>query len=225
MQGAEASALKTLRSGFFYLSAAMTVLTAVVASAPAVFICISSLAGMVVMVISAVALLLATAVLLLYAIFGKIRPGMRQLSEVDNGFRICYTGTTLMLVGLAMLAFGAGIGMMIGAALAATLVGVENAALMVLALGWFYASYANTFIGYVLTFVVGAFKLYGKYRNPLYTAVGILFVISIFLTFAGLRMLNAASTLAGLGTAAAGYVLMYIALGGTIKELTTPQPL
>jgi len=89
---------------------------------PAVFIYVSSLAGMVAVVISAVALLLAAAVLLLYAVFGKIRPGMRRLSEVDNGFRISYTGTTLMLVGLVMPVFGAGIGMMIGAAMAAALV-------------------------------------------------------------------------------------------------------
>jgi len=45
-------------------------------------------------------------IVFLYAVFWKIRPGMRQLSEVDGRFRVCYTGTTLMLVGLAVLALG-----------------------------------------------------------------------------------------------------------------------
>jgi hypothetical protein len=219
MQNVETSALRTLRGGFFYLFVAMAMLNAVAGmNVTSTFIYVPSLAGVVLIFVTI--LLLGFIVILLYAIFGMIRPGMRQLSEVDNGFRICYTGTTLMLVGLAMLAFGAGVGIMVGATMATRFAEMENVMGMVLALGWFYASYIIAFVGYVLTFVVGVFKLYGKYRNPLYMAVGILLILDIFLTFIGLRLLDIISTLAGLGTTAVGYVLMYIALGNTIKKLT-----
>jgi len=220
MQNVETSTLKTLRSGFFYLFIAMGMLI-VVTVMPAIFTYVSSLIGIINMVIFVIVLLLSIVVVFLYAIFGKIRPGMRRLSEVDNGFRICYTGTTLMLVGLAMLAFGTGIGMMIGVATSMTSVEIENAVLMALALGWFYTGYIITFVGYVLTFVVGAIKLYRKYRTPLYMAAGILFVLDIFLAPIGLLRLDAVLTLAGLGIAAVGYALMYIALGNTIKKLNT----
>ncbi len=39
---------------------------------------------------------------------------------------------------------------------------------LVLAMGVLYVGDIIAFIGYVLTFVVGAFKLHGKYRNPLH---------------------------------------------------------
>jgi len=221
MQSAEMPALKTLRSGFFYLIVVMVMLI-VAQFMPVIFIHVSSLAGIISMAIFAIALLLTVVVVSLYAVFGKIRPGMRQLSEADSGFRICYTGTTLMLVGLAMLALGTGIGIMVGIAMAMTFAKIENVALMILALVWFYASYIITFAGYVLTFVVGAFKLHGKYRNPLYVAAGIFFVLSIFLTFTGPLGLDAVfTTPVGLGGTAVGYVLMHTALGGTIKKLNT----
>ncbi|RFA98309.1 hypothetical protein [Pyrobaculum aerophilum] len=42
----------------------------------------------------------------LYAVFKKIRPGMRQLASVDKSFGICYTGTNLILAGFIMLILG-----------------------------------------------------------------------------------------------------------------------
>jgi hypothetical protein len=213
MKSVETLALKTLRSGFFYLFVAMIMLIAVGEFMPALIIYVSSSAGIMCMIIFLTLLLLSIIVVFLYAIFGKIRPGMRQLSEVDSRFRICYTGTTLMLVGLAILA--------LGTALVVAL-SVEYTVLRVLALGVFYVGGIIAFIGYMLTFVVGAIKLHGKYRNPLYMATGIFFVLGIFLTFIGLLGLHTDSTtLVGLGIilTAVGYVLMYIALGGTIKKL------
>jgi hypothetical protein len=66
---------------------------------------------------------------------------MRQLSEVGNGFRICYRGTTLMLVGFAMLALGTA---MVGVATAMTFVEIENATLVALAVGLFYVGGTST---------------------------------------------------------------------------------
>jgi len=216
MQSSEMSALKMLRSGFFYLFVAMIMLIAFVEFAPTMFIYISSLAGIMEMIIFFTLLLLAIVVIFLYAIFEKIRYGMRQLSEVDSRFRICYTGTTLILVGLATLTLGTAI---------VVALSVEYTVLrsLVLVVGVLLIGGINAFIGYVLTFVAGAFKLHGKYRNPLYMATGILFVLDIFLPFiGGLLWLDAVSTtLIGLSITAVGYVLMHIALGGTIKKLNT----
>jgi hypothetical protein len=210
MQSAEMSALKTLRSGFFYLSVATAMLVAEPVFTPVIFIYTSSLVGMMGMAVFVTVLMLSIVVIFLYAIFGKVRPGMRQLSEVDGQFRICYTGTTLMLVGLAVLTLGIVVNMAVGIAV-----------LVILNLGGVFIGYAIIFIGHVLTFVVGAFKLHGRYRNHLYVAAGTFFVLSIFLTPIGLLRLDVVLTLAGLSITAVGYVLMHIALGGTIKKLNT----
>jgi len=218
MQDTEMSALKTLRSGFFYLSAATAMVIAVPAFTLAMFIYASSLAGMIGAAFFAAVFMLSIVVISLYAVFGKVRPGMRRLSEVDGRFRICYTGTTLMLVGLAVLTLGIAVNMAVGIAVNVA-PEVENALLVILGLGGVFIGYAITFIGHVLTFAVGAFKLHGRYRNPLYAAAGTFFVLSIFLTPIGLLRLDVVLTLAGLSIAAVSYVLIYIALGHTIKKL------
>jgi hypothetical protein len=224
MRNVEISALRTLRSGFLYLLVAVIVgIVAALAGLLSIIAAIgfmpaaphgpSAFAG----VISAVALLLVLSLIavgiVLYAIFGKIRPGMRQLSEVDNGFRICYTGTTLMLVGLVILVLGL---IVLAAVFAAA--GFSPEALrgtvvsgLILALGVLLIGGIIAFIGDILTFVVGAFKLHGKYQNSLYMAAGILFVVDIALLLVGFS---------GILTLV-GYILMYIALGDTINRLTT----
>ncbi len=71
-------------------------------------------------------------------------------------------------------------------------------------------------IGHIMTFVVGAFKLHGKYQNSLYMATGILFVVDIALLLVGFSSI----------LTLVGYILMYIALGDTINKLsmTTATP-
>ncbi|MEM4651283.1 MAG: DUF973 family protein [Pyrobaculum sp.] len=224
MRNVEISALRTLRSGFLHLLVAVIVgVVAVLAGLLSIIAAIgfmptaphgpSAFAG----VISAVAFLLVLSLvavgIVLYAIFGKIRPGMRQLSEVDNGFRICYTGTTLMLVGLVILVLGL---IVLAAVFAAA--GFSPEALrgtvvsgLILALGVLLIGGIIAFIGDILTFVVGAFKLHGKYQNSLYMAAGILFVVDIALLLVGIS---------GILTLV-GYILMYIALGDTINRLST----
>jgi len=210
----EISALRTLRDGFLYL------LVAVIMGIVAAFGFIvavphgpSAFAGVVGTVATLLILLLVAVGMALYAIFGKIRPGMRQLSEVDNGFRICYTGTTLMLVGLVIVVLGIIVLAAVFAAagfspeaLRGTVVSGLDLALGVLLIGGIIA-----FIGHIMTFVVGAFKLHGKYQNSLYMAAGILFVVDIVLLLVGIY---------GILTSV-GYILMYIALGDTINRLTT----
>ena len=114
----EISALRTLRSGFLYLLVAVIVgivaalagLISIIAAfgfMPAAPHGPSAFAGVIGAVATLLVLLLVAVGIVLYAVFGKIRPGMRQLSEVDNGFRISYTGTTLILVGLVIMVLGA----------------------------------------------------------------------------------------------------------------------
>lgn len=210
MRDAETSALETLRSGFLYLSAATAMLIAVAEFAPAVFTHVSPLVGIMVFF---TLLLPSIIIVFLYAVFWKIRPGMRQLSEVDGRFRVCYTGTTLMLVGLAVLALGT------AAAVALATVNAESG----LALSVWVLLVGGTiaFTGYVLTFVAGVFKLYGKYRNPLYVAAVLLLTSGVLSALTELLWLVPVST-AGLSRilTAVGYVLTYAALDGTIKKLS-----
>jgi len=224
MRNVEISALRTLRSGFLYLLVAVIVgIVAALAGLLSIIAAIgfmpaaphgpSAFAGVVSAVVLLLVLSLVAVGMALYAIFGKIRPGMRQLSEVDSGFRICYTGTTLMLVGLVILVLGLIVLAAVFAAagfspeaLRGTVVSGLIPALGVLLIGGIIA-----FIGDILTFVVGAFKLHGKYQNSLYMAAGILFVVDIALLLVGFS---------GILTLV-GYILMYIALGDTINRLTT----
>jgi hypothetical protein len=220
----EISALRTLRSGFLYLLVAVIVgIVAALAGLLSIIAAIgfmpaaphgpSAFAGVVGAVVLLLVLSLVAVGIVLYAIFGKIRPGMRQLSEVDNGFRICYTGTTLILVGLVILVLGL---IVLAAVFAAA--GFSPEALrgtvvsgLILALGVLLIGGIIAFIGDILTFVVGAFKLHGRYQNSLYMAAGILFVVDIALLLVGFS---------GILTLV-GYILMYIALGDTINRLTT----
>jgi hypothetical protein len=205
-QNVEIEALRTLRSGFLYLIAA--VIMGVVAVSVG-FVSIPHGASAVIGAVAALFVLSLVAVgVALYAIFRKIRPGMRRLSEVDDGFRISYTGTTLMLVGLVIMVLG----IVVLAAVFAAAGSLKNAVIGGLALfGVFIIGAVTALIGNMLTFVVGAFKLHSRYQNSLYMAAGILFVIDLLLMFLGFG---------GILTAV-GYILMYMALGGTIKKLST----
>jgi hypothetical protein len=209
MQSAETSALKALRSGFLYLSAAMAMLIAVVEFAPVVFTHVSSSVGITVFL---TLLLPSIIAVFLYAVFWMIRPGMRQLSEVDGRFRVCYTGTTLILVGLAVLALGT------AAVVALATVHAESS--LALTVWVLLVGGIIVFMGYVLTFVVGTFKLYEKYRNPLYVATVLLLTSGVLSALTELLWLFPVST-AGLSRilTAVGYVLTYAALDGTIKKL------
>jgi hypothetical protein len=79
-------------------------------------------------------------------------------------------------------------------------------ALAALAIGGIMA-----YIGNILSYVVGAFKLHGKYQYFLYMVAGILFVVDILVTF----------LVQGGILSAGGDILMYIALGNTINKLST----
>jgi len=218
----EISALRTLRSGFLHLLVA--VIMVIAAETASVFSTslpdtLIGLAGIVSTLTFLILLLLVVVVILLYAIFGKIWPGMRQLSEVDSGFRICYTGTAPMIAGLLIVVLG----------LVMVAIAVEEspgvikiakadfiAGLVVILVGGIIG-----LIGHIMTFVVGAFKLHGKYQNSLYMVAGILFVVDIILMFLGLgRILTEFLKLGGI-LSAVGCIIMYIALGDTINKLST----
>ncbi|MCC6067434.1 MAG: DUF973 family protein [Pyrobaculum sp.] len=219
----EISALRTLRSGFLYLLVAVIVgIVAVLAGlisiiAASGFVAAaphgpSALAGVIGAVATLLILLLVTVGIALYAIFGKIRPGMRQLSEIDDGFRISYTGTTLILVGLVIMVLGLIVVVAVFAAAGSSPETMRGAVIGGLTLfGVLVIGAIIALIGNILTFVVGAFKLQSRYQNSLYMAAGILFVIGIALLLVGFS---------GILTLV-GYVLMYIALGDTINKLST----
>ncbi|AKT35619.1 Phosphoglycerol transferase, alkaline phosphatase superfamily [Pyrobaculum sp. WP30] len=216
----EISALRTLRGGFLYLLVAVIVgIVAAFAGLFSFIVAIGSMsmpphspfAGVIGAVAILLVLLLVAVGIVLYAVFGKIRPGMRRLSEVDNGFRISYTGTTLMLVGLVIMVLG--LIVLVAAFAAVSFSPMRGSVLggLILALGVLLIGGIIAIIGNILTFVVGAFKLYSRYQNSLYMAAGILFIIDIALILVGFSGI----------LSLVGYILMYIALGDTINKLST----
>jgi hypothetical protein len=222
----EISALRTLRSGFLFLLVAVIVgIVAVLAGLISIIAAFgfmaaaphgpSAFAGVIGAVAILLILLLVAVGIALYAIFGKIRPGMRQLSEIDDGFRISYTGTTLILVGLVIMVLGLIVVVAVFAAAGSSPETMRGAVIGGLTLfGVLIIGAIIALIGNILTFVVGAFKLQSRYQNSLYMAAGILFVIDIALLLVGSS---------GILTLV-GYVLMYIALGDTINKLSTAAP-
>jgi hypothetical protein len=224
MRNVEIWALRTLRSGFLYLLVAVIVgIVAVLAGLLSIIAAFgfmaaaphgpSAFAGVIGAVATLLILSLVAVGIALYAIFGKIRPGMRQLSEIDDGFRISYTGTTLMLVGLVIMVLGIIVLAAVFAAAGFSPEATWGTALggLILALGVLLIGFIIGLIGNILTFVVGAFKLHSRYQNSLYMVAGILFVVDILLMFLGFG---------GILTAV-GYILMYMALGDTINKLST----
>jgi hypothetical protein len=217
----EISALRTLRSGFLFLLVAVIMgIVAVLVGLISIPHGASAFAGVIGAVATLLNLLLVAVGIALYAIFGKIRPGMRRLSEIDDGFRISYTGTTLILVGLVIMVLGL-IGVvavfaaassspetMRGAVIGAVIGGLTLFGVLVI--GAIIA-----LIGNILTFVVGAFKLQSRYQNSLYMAAGILFVIGIAFLLVGFS---------GILTLVGYVLLMYVALGDTINKLSTAAP-
>jgi hypothetical protein len=222
----EISALRTLRGGFLFLLVAVIVgIVAVLAGLISIIAAFgfmaaaphgpSAFAGVIGAVATLLILLLVAVGIALYAIFGKIRPGMRQLSEIDDGFRISYTGTTLILVGLVIMVLGLIVVVTVFAAAGSSPETMRGAVIGGLTLfGVLVIGAIIALIGNILTFVVGAFKLQSRYQNSLYMAAGILFVIDIALLLVGSS---------GILTLV-GYVLMYIALGDTINKLSTAAP-
>jgi hypothetical protein len=222
----EISALETLRDGFLFLLVAVIVgIVAVLAGLIFIIAAFgfmaaaphgpSAFAGVIGAVATLLILLLVAVGIALYAIFGKIRPGMRQLSEIDDGFRISYTGTTLILVGLVIMVLGLIVVVAVFAAAGSSPETMRGAVIGGLTLfGVLVIGAIIALIGNILTFVVGAFKLQSRYQNSLYMAAGILFVIDIALLLVGSS---------GILTLV-GYILMYIALGDTINKLSTAAP-
>jgi len=222
----EISALETLRDGFLFLLVAVIVgIVAVLAGLIFIIAAFgfmaaaphgpSAFAGVIGAVATLLILLLVAVGIALYAIFGKIRPGMRQLSEIDDGFRISYTGTTLILVGLVIMVLGLIVVVAVFAAAGSSPETMRGAVIGGLTLfGVLVIGAIIALIGNILTFVVGAFKLQSRYQNSLYMAAGILFVIGIAFLLVGFS---------GILTLV-GYVLMYIALGDTINKLSTAAP-
>lgn len=220
----EIDGVSQLKTGFLYLLISVVVAVLGVAAGLLSFFAslsfypaagLGSLFGAVAVFVAA---LVAAAAISLYAVFSKIRGGMRILSQVDGGFKICYTGTTLMIVGLLIVVLGLVVGL---AAIAVgwaslqvagppfgMLSGLITIFIVALIGGVIY------FIGEILTFIIGAFKLNGRYNNSLYMVAGILYIIDIALIIAGI---------AGILTLV-GHILMYIALRDTLDKLRSPAP-
>ena len=157
--------------------------------------------------VGAAAVALAAVAVTLFGVFGRIRPGYRALAGVDKSFQVCYAGTTLMLVGLVLvaLAFTAFLVYVVATqnfftGAAAPLVGVAVVAFLLY------------LVGAVLSFIVGAFILYDRYKEAMFLVAGILYILDLALL---LFIPGLLSTVAN--------ILMYMALGN-VEKATVDKP-
>jgi hypothetical protein len=229
-QNAEISALRTLRSGFFFLVRIIMFITAAEAGyllSVYLFDALIEPAGIMGALIVFGLLLLVSLDISLYAIFGKIRPGIRQLSQIGSRFLICFIGTLLITAGILIVMSGLFVGAITDEVekrpdmIVAALEGYIIQALKVIIIG----SIIGLIVCIILTLVLGAFRLHSRYQNSLYMAAGILYVVGMPLMFFGLGGIHTAVDGISLYTALVGNILMYIALGNTINKLSTAAPI
>ena len=241
-QNAEINALDILRRGFLYMLIAYVVITIgnvtglmvlpdlmslmslalspspAILRSPGLLPSLPSLEAFIgTLIVFLVVILLATGISL-YTILRKIRDGMRLMTQVYEDFGICYKGTTLMLGGPIIMALGLIVAV---TSVAIALTNIVNSPSITSWHGAFSAmagaitggnilsiiGFIIIMIGQILVFGIGGLRLRDKYDNILYLVAGILFIIGVV---GPLSLV--------------GCILMYIALGDTIKKLTQMKP-
>jgi len=170
-QNAEISALRTLRSNFFFLLVRIIMfITAAEAGylfSVYLFDALIEPAGIIGASIVFGLLMLVSLDISLYAIFGKIRPGIRQLSQIGRRFSICYTGALLITAGILILMSGLFVGTIINDVekrpdmIATALAGYIMQALRVIIIG----GIIGLIVCIILTLVLGAFRLHSRYKT------------------------------------------------------------
>ncbi len=139
----------------------------------------------------------------------RFRSGYRDLKGMDRAFGVCYTGTNLLLIGLAVVASGL---LIMLAALTSASAGLAAIGAVLGALAVLLVGGIMGLVGHVLAYIVGAFKLDNRYGDSRYMVAGVLFIIDLILIF---------FLLFGILTFV-GFILLYAALGDTLKGLGRP---
>jgi len=163
--------LRTLRSSFFFLLVRIIMfITAAEAGylfSVYLFDALIEPAGIIGASIVFGLLMLVSLDISLYAIFGKIRPGIRQLSQIGRRFSICYTGALLITAGILILVSGLFVGTIINDVekrpdmIATALAGYIMQALRVIIIG----GIIGLIVCIILTLVLGAFRLRSRYKT------------------------------------------------------------
>jgi len=230
MESPELEGLKKLRTGFLIFIALEVVAVALVFTTVGAAIgvlgrgvdVLSALVSLLWVIVAAV---VALAVVGLIAFLIYIRGGYGKLAQVDRGFGICRTGVTILIAGVVVALAGLLSIVPWAVDLARTaashpgqwrgwppdfLLSPLLAAVGVAAVGGILA-----LVGWILVFIIGALRLSDKYKESLFQAAGILYIVDIVLLFLGLG---------GLLTLV-GHILMYIGLGSAInKAVASAQP-
>jgi len=232
MAQSEVEGLRALKSGFLYFTiadlitiAAYLITIAAGVPYPAVLfpaLLLVSPKFTIVIGTAVVASILSTiaAAIMLYAGISMIRPGFRALANLDNRFKISYTGIILLIIGWVVLMIEllitTGSYIMIGrfvSKIGASSAGIAYGSLIpynirvllhyigVLIDSLVLVGVLIVFVGDILALVIGGIRLGSKYNEGLFTAAGILFILGVL-----------------------GFIsplLMYIGLGRVLKRLST----
>jgi len=229
MESPELEGLKKLRTGFLIFIALYVVAVALVVTTVGSAIgvlgrgidAVSALAALLWVVVAAV---VALAVAGLASLVIYIRSGYGRLAQIDSGFGICRTGVTVSIAGVVVALAGL---LSLVAWVASSYPGQWRSlppdfllSSLLAAVGVLIIGGILFLVGWILTFIVGAFRLSDKYKESLFQAAGILYIVDIVLLFVGLGFLG----LGGILTLV-GHILMYIGLGSAInKAVASAQP-
>jgi len=231
VESPELEGLKKLRIGFLIFIALYVVAVALVFTTAGSAIgvlgrgidAISVLTALLWVIVAAV---VALAVVGLAALVIYIRGGYGRLAQVDSGFGICRTGATVLIAGVVAVLAGlfslvAWVASVVGWAFSIAEQAITShpgqwkglppdflLSPLLAAVGVAVAGGILALVGWVLAFIVGAFKLSDKYKESLFQAAGILYIVDIVLLFLGLG---------GILTLV-GHILMYIGLGSAINK-------
>ncbi|MFN3268088.1 MAG: DUF973 family protein, partial [Zestosphaera sp.] len=205
MSYVEISALQKMRSGiiFFLVAWALTwvgAIWAIVVLTSLPFSNLTSMDGLLgvfTAVVGAVILIIIGGIIALIGLFSRFIPGVRDLANANPKFS---TASTLIRIGYI---WGL-ILLIIGLILAIFIIGIP-----ILLVGAILL-----LIGLIGTIVL-CFKLKDVYQNSLYLVAGIFFILYIFITMS--RILSVFTAIPEI----IGWILIYIALGDTIRKLQT----
>jgi len=223
MESPELEGLKKLRTGFLIFIALEVVAVALVFTTVGAAIGVlgrgvDALSALMALLWVIVAAVVALAVVGLVAFLIYIRGGYGKLAQVDHGFGICHMGVSILVAGVVVALAGLLSIVPWAVDLARTAISHPGhwggwppdflLPPLLAAMGVAVVGGILTLVGWILVFIVGAFKLSDKYKESLFQAAGILYIVDIALLFLGLG---------GILTLV-GHILMYIGLGSAINK-------
>jgi len=167
-------------------------------------------------------LLIVGLILGLVAIFAKLIPGLGKLrqwrAELSTAHTLVKIGMVWGLI-LLLLVIVLGLGVIIASAFVRSLGGVLIGAGLAIILAIIGA--ILLLVGYI-GIIIACFNLNSVFRESMYLVAGVLFIVSLVISFAGI-LVPGSSVVSGV-LSLIGWILIYVAVPRSIASLRSIQP-